>query len=111
MVPIKTDRIPPPKLLPWLARKAGIAPGIAIELWADAQDYALIAATPGSSRFHAIAMDKLRELIAAESARQHDPLFRLGTLFPLHRRVLNALLEGFERIASVIIRRWLPRLR
>lgn len=64
-----TDRSP--KILPWLAHKAGIAPPRAETLWLEAQRHA--AATTGEAEtpaFWKTAMDRLLELMVAET--QHE---------------------------------------
>lgn len=58
-----------PKLLPWLARKAGIDDRRADVLWRDACRYAAHRAAPESSDYFKIAIDRLLELVAAESLR------------------------------------------
>lgn len=57
-----------PKMLPWLARKAGISEAHAEELWAEA----IVCATVqtgwvGTSAYWKAAMDRLVELIDIES--------------------------------------------
>jgi hypothetical protein len=58
-----------PKLLPWLARKAGIDDRRADVLWRDACRYAAHRAAPESSDYFKIAIDRLLELVATESLR------------------------------------------
>ncbi|OHC65886.1 MAG: hypothetical protein A2045_13795 [Rhodocyclales bacterium GWA2_65_20] len=68
----------PPKILPWLARKAGITEHRAEILWHAAQRYATRhggeTATPAYWR---AAMDRLLELIAAETLRADAASFGL----------------------------------
>lgn len=58
-----------PKLLPWLAKKAGIAEARALALWHDAERWAARRAAPGSAAYFKMAVDRLLELVAAESLR------------------------------------------
>lgn len=58
-----------PKILPWLARKAGISDRRASALWLDSERWAGRRAAPGSSAYYKLAVDRLLELAAAESLR------------------------------------------
>ncbi len=58
-----------PKILPWLARKAGIADARAETLWHEAERWAARQAKPGSSAYFKLAVDRLLQLTAAESLR------------------------------------------
>ncbi len=58
-----------PKILPWLARKAGIADARAETLWHEAERWAARQATPGSSAYFKLAVDRLLQLAVAESLR------------------------------------------
>lgn len=58
-----------PKILPWLAKKAGISESRATALWHEAEHWAAHRATPGSSRYFKLAVDRLLELALAESLR------------------------------------------
>jgi hypothetical protein len=66
----------PPKILPWLAHKAGISERRAEILWHAAQRHAAHATgeteTPA---YWAAAMDRLLELVAAESLREDAASF------------------------------------
>lgn len=66
----------PPKLLPWLARKAGISADRAEILWRAARRYAAshVGATE-TSDYWKTAMDRLLELIAAEALREDAASF------------------------------------
>ena len=56
-----------PKMLPWLARKAGISDALADELWADAIRYATqTTGGVGTPQYWKVAADRLVELIDAE---------------------------------------------
>ena len=64
-----------PKLLPWLAKKAGITEHRAITLWRDAERWAQRRAVFGSSAYFKLAVDRLLELGAAESLREDAASF------------------------------------
>lgn len=64
-----------PKLLPWLAKKAGIADARAVVLWHDAERWAARRAASGSSDYYKLAVDRLLELTAAESLREDAASF------------------------------------
>ena len=64
-----------PKILPWLARKAGISDIRAEALWHDAERWAGRQATPGSADYFKLAVDRLMELVAAESLREDAASF------------------------------------
>ena len=60
----------PPKILSWLAVKAGISFALSNLLWQEACRDAAYHAEPGSSHYFALAVDRLVELVAAESLRR-----------------------------------------
>lgn len=64
-----------PKLLPWLAKKAGISERRAEALWRDACRHAAHRAEAGSSTYHKAAIDRLMELVTAESLREDAASF------------------------------------
>lgn len=64
-----------PKLLPWLAKKAGISERRALALWLESEHWAARQAAPGSSAYFKLAMDRLLELTAAESLREDAASF------------------------------------
>lgn len=60
-----------PKILPWLARKAGIGEARAEELWHDAIRYATLkTGWVGTSEYWRVAVERLIELIELERAPQ-----------------------------------------
>ncbi|MGB0127998.1 MAG: hypothetical protein WBP72_10195 [Rhodocyclaceae bacterium] len=64
-----------PKILPWLARKAGISDQRAEQLWGDALRHATRTTEwVGTPEYWTVAMDKLNELIDAEVLG--DPAWR-----------------------------------
>ena len=64
-----------PKLLPWLAKKAGISDHRATTLWLDAERWAARRAPFGSSAYYKLAVDRLLELVAGESLREDAASF------------------------------------
>lgn len=64
-----------PKLLPWLAKKAGIGDRRAITLWLESERWAARRAAADSSAYYKLAVDRLLELVAAESLREDAASF------------------------------------
>jgi hypothetical protein len=64
-----------PKLLPWLAKKAGISERRARTFWLEAERWATRRAEPGSSAYYKLAVDRLLELMAAETLREDAASF------------------------------------
>jgi len=64
-----------PKLLPWLAKKAGISEQRALALWRESERWAARQAVPDSSAYFKLAVDRLLELTAAESLREDAASF------------------------------------
>ena len=57
-----------PKLLPWLAKRAGVSNDLAHRLWRRAiQEAQAIAGSDRSAEYHAIAIDRLLNLLEVES--------------------------------------------
>ena len=64
-----------PKILPGLAKKAGISESRAATLWHHAERWAEHRATTGSSLYFKLAVDRLVELALAESLRADSESF------------------------------------
>lgn len=64
-----------PKLLPWLAKKAGIPERRTETLWHEARRWAERRAPRNASACHELAMNHLLELIDAESLREDAASF------------------------------------
>ena len=60
-------RTTPPKLLPWLARKAGISDAQAASLWREAEKVAARQAEHGTSEYYRLAVDELLQRIVKAS--------------------------------------------
>lgn len=108
---LTANRLAPPKLLPWMARKANISDALAGQLWLEAQQFAATVAPVGSARYYSIAMDRLTELIAAEALRRRAPFFKLSRGFRLQKRLNNAFLDSIERINAAAMRGLLALMR
>jgi hypothetical protein len=62
-----------PKILPWLAHKAGITEKRAEELWAQSLRYATIkTGWVGTSEYWQVAMEHLEELVQREATCQRS---------------------------------------
>lgn len=77
-----------PKMLPWLARRAGVSDERAAELWAEAIRHATIkTGWVGTPEYWRVAVDRVVELLDAEA------------------KALNA--RGFSRLARAQVQLWL----
>jgi hypothetical protein len=101
-----------PKILPWLAHKAGIPEARAGELWADALRYATLkTGWVGTSEFWRVAVERVIRLIELESERQYKP--RLSPLVR-HQARLGMLpliiLQGLATVGAAVWARFaLPK--
>lgn len=98
----------PPKLLPWLARRAGVSDERALALWRQALDEATGAdAAMDESTFWKASMERFRALLDAEARMEdlsglnpwlnlHDRLWRGGSLF-----LADAVIRGMSRSACL----------
>lgn len=97
----------PPKLLPWLARKAGIADNRAETLWRAAERYAArrcgAAETP---EYWKMAMDRLLELIAAEALHEDVASFGWRRWARLQAHWWEAPIGLFDALALNAARGW-----
>lgn len=112
-----------PKLLPWLANKAGIPPQRADLLWQAAERHAArvtgiteteatapTAATSSAvSVYWAAAMDRLYELIAAESLREDVASFGWRRWTRLYNAIWQAPLDVLDALAVNSLRGWRHR--
>ncbi len=85
-----------PKLLPWLARKARISDDQALALWQRARAETAAADTMSPARAHSLAMDRLFELVAAESLIRRGPLYRLDMGFRTRSHLYNVALNLWD---------------
>lgn len=97
-----------PKILPWLAHKAGISRSRAETLWYAAQRHAALATgeteTPACWQ---AAMDRLLELVAAESLREEVASFGWRAWTRHHARVWQAPLAILDALTLNSQRGWL----
>ena len=96
-----------PKILPWLARKAGIAERRAETLWHAAQRYAAVhGGETGTPVYWKLAMDRLLELIAAETLREDAASFGLRRWARLNARLWQAPVALLDAVALNSARGW-----
>ena len=96
----------PPKILPWLAKKASIGEARATSLWRVACRYATHRAAPNTSPFFALALNRLLELIAAESLREDATSMGWRPWVRAQNRLWNASLEALEKSSVTANRSW-----
>lgn len=96
-----------PKLLPWLARKAGITDRRAEVLWHAAQRHAALRTgdTDGPAYARA-AMDRLLELVAAEALREDAASFGWRPWARWNARAWNQPVEVFKAWSLNNARLW-----
>jgi len=96
-----------PKILPWLAHKAGISERRAEMLWQAALRHAdHVAGKAPSSAYWQVAMNHLHELIAAESQREDAASFGWR---PWSRNLVQVWLtriDVLDEMALAPIRTW-----
>jgi hypothetical protein len=85
-----------PKLLPWLAKKAGISESRSLVLWREACRHAAHRAEPESSLYFKLAVDRLVELVAAESLREDAASFGWRPWVRAQRRFWSAAVHAYE---------------
>jgi len=96
-----------PKLLPWLAHKAGIPLHRAEVLWHAAERHAARATgESGGSRYWQVAMDRLLELVAAERLREDAASFGWRRWARLNAKLWQAPLEVLEALTVNAARGW-----
>ncbi len=95
-----------PKLLPWLARKAGIRPERAEVLWQRACREAARQAPEGSSAYFKHAVDSLIAAVAEETLRADAASLGWRPLLRAQQRLWGATLQLWE-MAGVLSSRGL----
>lgn len=96
-----------PKMLPWLARKAGITEHRAEVLWRAAERHAaFVTGETETSVYWKTAMDRLLELIAAEALREDAASFGWRRWSRLQARAVRAPLELLDGISLSFARGW-----
>ena len=96
-----------PKILPWLAHKAGISLSRAEALWATSHRHAeKVTGQIDTSEFWQLAMDRLYALIAAESLREDAASFGWRNWSRLYRRVCEAPMRLLNSFTLNNVRGW-----
>lgn len=95
-----------PKLLPWLAKKAGITERRAMALWVDAERWAKHRTAPGSADYFKLAVDRLLELVAAESLREDAASFGWRPWARAQARVWAVSMQVAHQGAALSARAW-----
>src|SRR5690242_2100521 len=89
-----------PKMLPWLAKKAGITEHRADALWRAAQRHAAAATRESETpAYWQAAMNELLELIAAEALREDAASFGLRRWSRLQARAMQAPVNLLDELA------------
>lgn len=96
-----------PKMLPWLAKKAGITEHRADALWRAAQRHAATTTgEAGTPAYWKAAMDELLELIAAEALREDAASFGLRRWSRLQAKAMQAPVNLLDELALSCARGW-----
>ena len=96
----------PPKLLPWLARKAGISDVRAECLWRDAERWAAHRATAGSSPYYQAAVDRLVQLVAEDSLRADAASFGWRPWSRAQARAWAVSMQVMHELSAISARGW-----
>jgi len=100
-------RVRAPKILPWLAHKAGISDRRAEVLWKAAERHAALrTGETDTPAYWRTAMDRLLELIAAESLREDAASFGWRAWSRAQARLCLAPVAAFDEIALAVTRGW-----
>lgn len=104
---MKNERERLPKLLPWLAAKAGIDEGRAEVLWREAVRLAAVqTGERNTAAFHAAAMRRLIELLTEEAERQDAAFFGLKAWARLQASLWGAPAAMLDAAALKAARGW-----
>lgn len=96
-----------PKILPWLAHKAGISERRAEILWHAAQRHAAhVAGEVDTAAYWHAAMDRLLELVAAESLREDAASYGWRRWARLNRRLWDGRLAVLDAWFLSANRHW-----
>ena len=96
-----------PKILPWLAHKAGIPLSGAETLWQAARRHAeIVTGETETPAFWNAAMDRLLKLVAAESLREDAAAFGWRQWTRHHKRVWAAPLTILDALTLNSVRGW-----
>lgn len=104
---MKSTTMHSPKILPWLAKKAGISMRRAEILWHAAQRHAAHATGETETHaYYAAAMDRLLELVAAESLREDAASFGWRRWTRLYNQVWQVPLTVLDALTQNNVRGW-----
>jgi hypothetical protein len=96
-----------PKILPWLAHKAGISLPRAETLWLAARRHAMLATGEADTAVcWQAAMDRLLELVAAESLHEEAASFGWRAWARHYRRLWQAPLDILDALTLNSQRGW-----
>lgn len=95
-----------PMLLPWLARKAGISEHRAEILWGAALRHAALRCDVETPAYWKSAMDRLLELVAAESLREDAASFGWRSWSRAQARFWTAPVETLDELTLAANRNW-----
>jgi hypothetical protein len=95
-----------PKILPWLAKKAGITQARAATLWHDAERWAERRAAVGSSLYFKLAVDRLLELALAESLRADAASFGWRPWARAQARLWAVSMQVAQQSSALTARGW-----
>jgi hypothetical protein len=95
-----------PKLLPWLARKAGISDRRAEALWQEAARWAAHRAAPGTAAYFQLAVDRLIERVAAESLREDADSFGWRPWARAQARFWALSMQAAHEASAITARGW-----
>jgi hypothetical protein len=104
---MKSTKPHTPILLPWLAKKAGIPLRRAEILWHAAERHAAhITGETDGSAYYETAMDRLHELVAAESLREDAASFGWRRWSRLNQNVWQGPLAVLDAVVLNYVRGW-----
>lgn len=95
-----------PKLLPWLARKAGIGERRAETLWREAERWAAHQAPIGSADYFKLAVDRLLSLVAEESLRADAASFGWRPWARAQSRAWALSMQAMHEASALSARGW-----
>lgn len=95
-----------PKLLPWLARKAGIGDARAETLWREAERWAARKADEGTAAYFQLAVDRLLQLVAEESLRADAASFGWRPWARSHARAWAVSMQLMHEVSALSARGW-----
>lgn len=95
-----------PKLLPWLARKAGIDDARAQTLWREAEHWAARKAEEGTAAYFQLAVDRLLHLVAEESLRADAASFGWRPWARSQARAWAVSMQLMHEVSALSTRGW-----